>query len=274
MIAAADRFDLAAGVSLSNAGLADGVRECSWPLNNSGVFILERRGRRIDGVVDELAAVFDLQLDAARFDVLQFLWTLNSLALVNVQQGGTRFRRSVDWLGLALRLAPAGAVPAAVTCRRPLDTGGVLRGVVSSLRASGARALAVVASASVVAVVPLAATAGDPGRSAALAVGLGVATGVGIGLHEAGHVASLRGVPSALVTRGCRTYVLHAPVGSVRRSLVAMAGPGLAVAIGLALVFLGAAGSEPAVATSGLPFAAHALSLTVLGGDGRAACGL
>jgi hypothetical protein len=273
MIAAADRFDLASGVSLSNAGLADTVRECSWPLNSSGVFILERGGRRIDGVVSELAAAFDLPLDVARFDALQFLWTLNSLALVNVQQGGLRLRRTADWLGLALRLAPAGVVPSAVTRRRPLDTRGVLSGLVSSLRASAIRVLAV-ASASMVAFIPLAATAGGSGRSAALAVGLGVATGLGIGLHEAGHVASLRGVPSALVTRGCRTYVLHAPVGSVRRSLVALAGPGLAVVTGLALVLLGAAGSEPAVATSGLPLAAHALSLTVMGGDGRAACGL
>ncbi len=273
MIATSDRIDLASGVSLLNAHVADVVRDRSWPLNNSGVFILERVGHRLDVVVRELAEAFDLPLDVARFDALQFIWTLNALALVNVIQSGSRLRRMKDWLGFALRLAPAGALPTPITCRHPLDTGGVLRGVVSSLRASIARVVAI-AAGSAVALLPLVATVGGSGRLGYLAVALGIATGMGVGLHEAGHVASLRGVPSALVTRGRRTYVLHAPVGPIRRSLVAVSGPALASVTGLALVVLGVAGSEPEVLILGLPFVAHALSLTVIGGDGRAACGI
>jgi len=273
MIADSDRVDLAWGVSLTDAQLADVVRGCSWPLNNSGVFILERVGRRLDVVVRELAEVFDVPLDVARFDVLQFIWTLNALALVNVVQSGSHLRRAADWLSLALRLAPAGALPTPITRRLPLDTGSALGGIASSLRASVSRVIGI-AAASAIVLLPLAVIVGGSGRFGSLAVALGVATGIGVGLHEAGHVASLRGVPSALVLRGRRTFVLHAPVGPVRRSLVAVAGPAVVTATGLALVVLGAAGSEPSVVVIGLPFAAHALSLTVIGGDGRAACGI
>jgi len=273
MIAESDCVDLAPGVSLANAHLADVVRGSSWPLNNSGVFILERVGLRLDVVVRELAEAFDLPLDVARFDVLQFIWTLNALALVNVIQSGSRLRRGADWLGLAARLAPAGALPTPITRRRPLDTGSALRGAASSLRASISRVIAI-AAASTLALLPLAAIAGGSGRSWCAAVALGVATGMGVGLHEAGHAASLRGVPSVLVLRGRRTFVLHAHLDPVRRSLVAVAGPAVAAALGFGLVGLGAAGAEPSVVILGLPLAAHALSLTVIGGDGRAACGI
>lgn len=273
MIAESDRVDLASGVSLANTHLADVVRGCSWPLNNSGVFLLERVGCRLDVVVPELAEAFDLPLDVARFDALQFIWTLNALALVNITQSGSRFRRMADWLGLAFRLAPAGALPAPITRRRPLDTGSALRGVASSLRGCMSRVIAI-SAVSTVALLPLAAIVGTSGRLGPLAVTLGVATGMGVGLHEAGHVASLRGVPSALVVRGRRTFVLHAPLGPVRRTLVAVAGPAVAVVAGLALVGLGGMESEPSLVISGLPLAAHALSLTMIGGDGRAACGV
>jgi len=60
----------------------------------------------------------------------------------------------------------------------------------------------------------------------------------------------------------------------VRRALGAVAGPGFAVAVGLGLVGVGDMESEPSLVISGLPLAAHALSLTMIGGDGRAACGV
>jgi len=273
VIAESDSVDLASGVSLSNAHLADVIRERSWPLNESGAFILERVGHRLDIIVRELAETFGVPLDVARFDVLQFIWTLNALALVNIIQSGSRLRRVTDWLGLAARLAPAGALPTPITRRSPLDTGSALRGAASSLRASISRVIAI-AAASTLALLPLAAIVGGSGRFGSLALALGIATGTGVGLHEAGHVASLRGVPSALVLRGRRTFVLHAPLGPVRRSLVAVAGPAVAAAAGIALVAIGAAGSQPSIVILGLPLAAHALSLTVIAGDGRAACGI
>ena len=98
MIAESDRIDLASGVSLSCMHVADVVRGCSWPLNSSGAFVLERAGDRLDTVVNELASAFDLPVDVARFDVLQFVWTLNAQALVNVRQSGTLLRRTADFI--------------------------------------------------------------------------------------------------------------------------------------------------------------------------------
>ena len=105
-----------------------------------------------------------------------------------------------------------------------------------------------------------------------LLVGLG--TGLGLGLHEAAHAALLRGVPSALVVRGPRTRVLHAAIAPSRRALVAVGGPLVVAALGVALVLGGSSRRSPAATIAGCPFAAHALALTVVGGDGRVACGL
>ena len=85
---------------------------------------------------------------------------------------------------------------------------------------------------------------------------------------------SLRGVPSALVTRGRRTYVLHAPVGADAASLVAVGGPLAVAVLGSASSSVAALAAAPALALAGCPLAAHALALTVVGGDGRIACGL
>lgn len=271
MIVDTDHVDLASGVSIANGHLEDVVRGASWPLNQAGAFVLGRAGRPLEVVVSELSQAFDLPLDIARRDVLQFVWTLNALALVNIVRRGSRIRRSTDWLVLAARLAPVGALPGPVTRRWALDTGSVRRGVLTSARASFSRVVAI-AAASTITLLPLVAVAGGP--SGALALALGAATGIGVGVHEAGHVASLNGVPSALVLRGVRTFVLHAPLEPARRARVAIAGPVAAVAAGLALVGSGAVCSAPSLVIAGLPLAAHALSLTVVGGDGRSACGI
>ena len=178
---------------------------------------------------------------------------------------------SADWVRLTARLAPAGAVPAAVTRRRAIDTRSVGRAVASSLAAILSRVGVVVAVATAVAA-QFTAFAGASGLVVPLVLGLG--TGAGIGLHEAAHAAMLRGVPSALVTRGRRTYVLHAPVSPSRRSLVALGGPLVVAGLGFGLVLAGSLVAAPVVAIAGCPLAAHALALTVAGSDGRAACGL
>jgi hypothetical protein len=273
MIADSDSVELASGVSVANGYLEDAVRRCSWPLNDTGVFVLGRAGRPLEAVARELADAFCLPVGVARRDVLQFVWALNTLALVNIAQSGSRFRRSADWLGLAARLAPAGALPTPITRRRALDTQTVRRGFVSTFRASAHRALATAAAATV-ALVPLAIAAGGRIDVLALALALGTGSGIGLGLHEAGHAASLSGIPSALVLHGRRTFVLHAPLCARRRALVAISGPGVVVVVGLVLVAVGAAIVAPALVILGLPLAAHALSLTVVGGDGRSACGI
>ena len=147
------------------------------------------------------------------------------------------------------------------------------RALASCLAAISARASAV---AGIATVLPsqVAVAAGAAGL-AACAVLVGSCTGLGLGLHEAAHAALLRGVPSALVTRGRRTSVLHAAVAPGRRALVAVGGP-LAVAAlgGVAIVGAGWLAAVPVLVVAGCPLAAHALALTVVGGDGRVACGL
>jgi hypothetical protein len=221
--------------------------------------------------VRELAEVFSLPLESARADVLRFVWNLNTLALVNVDPGGSRLRRFLDWVHLAARLAPSGAFPAVLTRRRPIDTRSMSRALWSCLAASAPRAAAVaVAAAAVTAQLGAIAATGSVG--APFVIGLG--TGAGLALHEAVHAALLRGVPSAFVTRGRRTYVLHAALTPGRRSLVALGGPLVVAVVGIGCVAAGAVAAVPLLAVGGCPFAAHALALTVAGGDGRSACGL
>jgi hypothetical protein len=55
---------------------------------------------------------------------------------------------------------------------------------------------------------------------------------------------------------------------------VALGGPLAAALVGIGCVTVGAVAAAPLLAVGGCPFAAHALALTVAGGDGRSACGL
>ena len=144
------------------------------------------------------------------------------------------------------------------------------RAIATCLAATSARCVFVAAVA--LALTAQTAAAGAVGLAAWLALGVG--TGTGLGLHEAGHAALLRGVPSALITRGRRTSVLHAALGPTRRSLVAFGGPVCVSALGLGLVVAGWLAAVPLLVLAGSPLAAHALALTVVGGDGRVLCGL
>ena len=74
--------------------------------------MLARAGRPLGAVASELADAFSLPPSEARGDVVRFVWELNRLALVNVERTASRLRQLVDWLRLAVRLAPVGA------CRR------------------------------------------------------------------------------------------------------------------------------------------------------------
>lgn len=269
MLVDSDRLSLPPGVVLRDGTLADAVRGTAWPINGTGAFVVARSGSTVAQIAGEIAAAFSLPLEAARRDVLRFAWHLNALALVNVSPTGSRVRRATAWLGLALRLAPLGATPGAVARRRALDTATTVRAIGSTFRALAPRVVAV-GGTSVVLAAQLTLVAGAVTVVLPLAVGAG--TGIGLAIHEAAHSASLVGVPSALVTRGRKTSVLHAPVGPRRRALVALSGPLVACSIGAALVSAGLALSAPELAVTGCPLAAHALGLTVAAGDGRVAC--
>ncbi len=271
MISDTDSVRFAPGVALDAGHVTDQVRGAAWPLNRSGTFVLERMGLPVGTIIDEVAEAFSLPGETARADVLEFVWHLNTLALVNIEDGESRLRRLNAWVQLAAQLAPAGALPAARVRRRALDTTSVLRAVVSSFAAILPR-LVLVAALAAAAAAHVAAIVGSAGL--VIPLGLGLATGIGLGLHEAAHAALLRGVPSALVTRGRRTYVLHASVHPSRRSAVALAGPLVVAGFGICCVLAGALAALPLLALVGCPLAAHALALTAAGGDGRVVCGL
>ena len=262
MLGPADRLVLAAGVRLVDGRLTDGVRASSWPLNATGCFVLERAGHRLGEIAAEVAAAFALPVDQARSDVLAFAWQLNRLTLVNIEHGQGRLGRALTWLTLALRLLPAGTLPPATAERRPLDTRTAARAAGSVVRAVWTRMLTV-AVLTVIVVLQLGAVAGGLAFVPAL-VG-GIAAGTGVALHEGAHAATLRGVPSALIVQGRRTYVLHAPTGKVRRALVALAGPASACSAGVALMAAATAAASPALALAGGVFCAHAAGLSLLG---------
>ncbi len=271
MITQSDMIALPDGVSVVEGELTDDVRAMSWPVNAVAAFVLGRTGAPLGATVTEIARAFSLSEEQARADVLGFVWQLNALALVNVERQGSRMGRAHEWVVLAARLAPAGTVPALLARRRRIDTRTPTRGFISCLVAAWRRMVVICAVMTVLAA-QLVALAGSHGL--ALPLVLGLASGVGAGLHEAGHAAALRGVPSALVTHGRRTFVLHAPVSPARRSGVALAGPLAVAALGFALMIVAVATAAPVLAAAGCPFAAHALGLTVLASDGRTACRL
>lgn len=270
MLVDTDTLELAPGVTVGQGQLADAVRGTTWPLNASGAFVLARAGAPVGQIVRDIAEAFSLPLETARADVLRFAWYLNGLALVNLERGGPLLRRLVDWIVLALRLLPAGALPVALARRRAVDTRTAAGALATTTRAVLPRVV-VLGSLATIVTLQLSLLAGA-GLASPFLLGLG--TGLGLGLHEAAHVVSLRGIPCALVTRGRRTYVLHARVSPTRRSVVAVAGPLSVAVIGLALVIGGAAIAAPTLSLAGCPLAAHAFALTVVGGDGRVACGL
>ena len=271
MIASSDVLVLPPDVVVSRQALTDNVRGNSWPLNETAAFVLGRAGRPVGVTVRELSRASGRPVDDVRADVLRFVSGLNELGLANLERGGSRWRRLRDWLGLAVRLVPAGAFPLGPTRRRPIDTRTVTRAVMSCFAALVPRALAVTAAACAL-VLPLALPV-SPQRVAG-AILVASTTGFGLGLHEAAHAALLCGVPSAIVTSGRRTYVLHRALAPWRCAAVAAAGPLLVAGVGAAWVTVGAAASAPWLAAGGCPLAAHAIALTVACGDGRAACGL
>ncbi len=270
MLGSDDRLVLAAGVRLVDGMLADDVRGSAWPLNTTGQFVVARDGRQLGAIAGEVAAAFASPVERAHADVLAFAWQLNRLTLANIERPPGRFRHVLVWLALALRLLPAGALPATTARRRPLDTGTAVRAAASVARAVWARSLTV-GALTAAAVLQLGAVAGTLVLLPALLAG--IAATCGIALHEAAHAAMLRGVPSALVVQGRRTYVLHGPTGSGRRALVALAGPAAVCSLGVILMAAASSSVSPALALAGSLLCAHAAGLSLLGSDGRSACG-
>ena len=122
--------------------------------------------------------------------------------------------------------------------------------------------------------VHLGAVAGSARAVALPGLGLGITVGLGLMLHEALHAVMLRGVPAALITNGPRTYILHPMLPARHSILVGLVGPAGPAVLGLGGTVVAVASTSPRLAVLLCPLGAHALSLTVAGRDGRAACGL
>lgn len=271
MLETADRVVLADGVALQGESLVDGVCRTSWPVNAAGALVVGGDGRPLGEIAERVAAAYALPVARARADVLAFVWQLNRLGLANVERPRGWARHAAAWLCLAVRLLPAGVLPPVTVRRRPLDTSSAARAVVSVSRALAGRSVALALGAAV-----LGAHVGVvAGRPSLLAPGVvGVAVGAGLVAHEAAHAVALLGVPSALVVRGTRISVVHAPTGAARRALVALAGPGVVAFAGVMALVIAGALDSPGLAAAGAPAALHAAALTVLASDGRTACGL
>src|SRR5262245_5249953 len=121
-------------------------------------------------------------------------------------------RRVWTRVALTVRLLPAGTLPAWPARRHPLDTSGIVGTIVTTVAATCGRATVIAVLATVLAL-DAAVTAGAAVVSVLV---VGAAVGIGVVVHELGHALALAGVPSALVTAGPRTYVLHATLRPAR----------------------------------------------------------
>lgn len=269
MLGLDDTLLLPDGVSLVEGAVEDTARGERFAANAAAAIILEGSGSSLERAADRLARQWELPAERARQDVLQFAWQLNRLFLANVAPA--RVRRARGWARLAVRRLPTGSLPPLASSRRAVDTRSAPRAVLSAARGLAAPAILISTLVTLVAA-HLALLAGS--IQLGLPVAIGSATGAAFVLHESGHAAALVGVPSALVLSGARAFVLHPPLPAGRRLFVALAGPAVTTTIGVGAVSIGEAVGIQAIVVAGIPLAAHALSVTMLGSDGRTACGL
>lgn len=252
-----DAIVLAPDVSYAGGTVTDHVRAEAWPVNDTAALVLRGEGRRLELPARQLAERYGIPFERALADVVGFAAWLNALLLVNVRVTRRRRRRLADAWRLAvwrLRLPPPPPRRHRLG-RRPL------------LRATlllGPRALVVGLTATGIGI------GFGAGAGSALAVGAAVA--FGLLLHEAAHVAALRGRPAALVTQGLRISILHRSLAEPQRTIAALAGPLAPGAAGVVAALAAASATSGALAWAACALAAHALGATVAAHDGRVAC--
>jgi hypothetical protein len=184
--------------------------------------------------------------------------------LLEIEPRGGKRRLALRWLVVAALLLPARVVPRVPARRRHVDTGGTI-----ALLRSGSRSLlgpgaALGAGAGLAALLVA--------RRPLLALAVSLAVGIGLVVHELGHLVLLRGVPACVVVRGFRVSIWHRRLDPRREARVALAGPAAGIAVGA--VSLLALELRPCaeLAAPALLGAAQLLGLTMLTRDGRRAC--
>jgi hypothetical protein len=162
-------------------------------------------------------------------------------------------------------MLPARRLPRVPARRRHVDTSSLRAILVTGVRAT----LPFASSAAIGAFVVASLVLGGLGAfSASTTLALAGAVGGGVILHELGHLALLRGVPTCAATRGARLWLLHRAIGRRREAAVTAAGPTTALAAAATLLAL----PGPAATVAGLALSLHALGFTVLTVDGRTLC--
>lgn len=263
MIAAHDRIALPRSVERRADGVYDHVRGVTLPLNATGAVIVDAAtpaaascALRRDFAVDEASALAD---------AIGFCAELNERLLLNVSPVRGAPSLALRWVVHLPFMLPARTLPRLPARRRHVDTSSLRTILVTGVSATLPFALLVSVGVFVVASLVL---GGLGTASTSTTLVLAIAVGAGVVLHELGHLALLRGVPTCAVTRGARLWLLHRALDRRREAVVAAAGPAVALAIAALLLAL----PSRLAAVAGLALSLHALGFTVLTGDGRTMC--
>ena len=263
MISPHDRIALPPLVEQRADGVYDHVRGLTLPLNATGAVIVAARTPA--AASHALQVGFEVDGDRALADAVGFCAELNERLLLNVSSGRGASAFALRWVMHLPFLLPARRLPRLPSHRRHVDTGSLRAILVTGVRAT----LPFASSAAIGTFLVASLLLGGLGSfSASTTLTLAAAVGGGVLLHELGHLALLRGVPTCAVTRGARLWLLHRAIDRRREAVVAAAGPTTALAAAAALLAL--PGLSPTVA--GLTLSLHALGFTVLTADGRTLC--
>ena len=269
MLSPADVLVLPEGVRVDGNALVDEVRLESFALNAAGHDVVANDGRPLAGAVADLRSRWGLSQEQAERDVLAFAWVLNRVFLANVRRVGSPVRRLLDWLLLAARLLPLGIAPPVLNRRYALDTSSYWSSLQGTVAAVWRRCLGVCLGG-LGASLPL--LVGASASAVVTWVVVGVAAGTAIASHEVGHALALRGIPAALVSSGLALSVLHAASSRRRAAVIGICGPALPSAIAVLVTTLALPAGSLSAGMASCPFAAHALTATLAGRDGRSAC--
>ena len=269
MLSPSDVLVLPTGVRLDDGALFDDVRREAFALNAAGRDVVLNDGRPLAAAIADVGRRWQLSGEQAERDVLAFAWVLNRAFLANVLRSRSPGGRFVDWLLLSVRLLPLGIPPIALNRRYDLDTSTCRSALTGTLVAVWKRCL-VVSLGGLVASLPLLVDANGP-----MVVRWGVvgaAAGLGVACDEAGHALALRGIPAALVVSGLALSVIHAASGARRTAVVGLCGPALPASLAVVAMTVALWCRLPLAGMAACPLAAHALTATLAGRDGRTAC--
>ena len=263
MISPDDRIALPPLVERRAAGVYDHVRGHTLPLNATGAVIVDAGTPA--AASRALQVGFEVDGERALADAVTFCAELNERLLLNVspRRGAASF--ALRWVTHLPFMLPARRLPRIPARRRHVDTSSLRAILVTGIRATLPFASSAATGTFIVASLLL---GGLGAFSTSTTLALAAAVGGGVLLHELGHLALLRGVPTCAATRGARLWLLHRAIDRRREAVVAAAGPTAALAAAAALLAL--PGLSPTVA--GLTLSLHALGLTVLTADGRTLC--